>query len=70
MLEDVSHEFQAIRFYRIDVDRHIMLSRAYSDKILPEVAFVKNGADFLILRGDISHQEIQKGFQTILDSTA
>lgn len=69
VFEEVNNDIQAVKFYRIDVDKHIMLSRAYNDKILPKAVLVKNGADSLILRGDVSHQEIRKGLQAILDSS-
>ena len=51
MFEEINNDAQAVKFYRVNVDKHILLSRAYSDKILPEIVFVKNGVASLILLG-------------------
>jgi thioredoxin 1 len=66
MLEEMSKSIQAVRFYRVDVDKHAMLSRAYSHKTLPEIVLVKNGAEFLVLEGDVSQDEVRNGLQTLI----
>jgi thioredoxin 1 len=42
-----------------------MLSRAFFDRELPIVVFVKNGAEFLTLTSDVSLPGIREGLQAL-----
>jgi thioredoxin 1 len=64
-IEELSDEFTSVKFYRVDVRKHAMLSRALSKTELPIVVFVKNGRDILSLDSDVSLQSIRHGLQAL-----
>jgi thioredoxin 1 len=64
-IEELSDEFTSVKFYRVDVGKHAMLSRALSSTELPIVVFVKNGTDFLTLTSDVSLPRIRDGLQVL-----
>jgi thioredoxin 1 len=64
-IEELSDEFTSVKFYRVDVRKHAMLSRALSSTELPIVVFVKNGTDVLTLASDVSLSRIREGLQVL-----
>jgi thioredoxin 1 len=64
-IEELSGEFTTVKFYRVDVRKHAMLSRALFNKELPIVVFFINGAEFLTLDSDISLPSIREGLQAL-----
>jgi thioredoxin 1 len=64
-IEELSYEFATIKFYRVDVHKHGILSRALSNTELPIVVFVKNGTEVLTLASDVSLSRILQGLQML-----
>jgi thioredoxin 1 len=60
-IEELRDEFTSVKFYRVDVRKHAMLSRALSNTELPIVVFVNNGRDILTLDSDVSLPRIRDG---------
>ncbi|KAF4218599.1 hypothetical protein CNMCM5878_006703 [Aspergillus fumigatiaffinis] len=64
-IEELSDEFTSVKFYRVDVGKHAVLSRALSNTGLPVAVFVKNGRDILTLDSDVSLPSIREGLQAL-----
>jgi thioredoxin 1 len=64
-IEELWVEFTSVKFYRVDVRKDGMLSRALSNTEMPIVVFVKNGRDILTLDSDVSLPSIWEGLQAL-----
>ncbi|KAB8079294.1 hypothetical protein BDV29DRAFT_151897 [Aspergillus leporis] len=64
-IEELWVEFTSVKFYRVDVRKDGMLSRALSNTEMPIVVFAKNGRDILTLDSDVSLPSIWEGLQAL-----